>query len=266
MRNLLNRDKNLLGCVCDNTEKHPPVKATFVGCSSKEKQLFSTSTCLLSISVGSRAHEGEKFYSTINLVNKTFKACDILIADTIHRHTLKLTYPKKDILTLQIKAKTLGDNWLQRNKKIYTQLKIPYNILRCDEYLNHKFFKKKLEEIDELYDADKQYSDLFKLSIEQYLNRYNNKEKNNQLNYEFSFFHCLQYLKEECAIFCLLAKKQYGFEVYPSNRSIALEATWEKLISPHYLNVLKFARIKLKTKNKKTIGKVENKKPCQLEV
>ena len=264
MRNLLNRDKNLLGCVCNNTEKHPPVKATFVGCSSKEKQLFSTSTCLLSISVGSQAHEGQKFLATIKLINRNFKACDIFIADTIHKYTLKLTYPEKDISMLHDLARRDGNSWLQRNKQTYEQLTIPYKITRCDEYLQHSLFQEKLDEINKLYDVDQTYRNIFKSNIEQYLIRHKKREQIFKISDALAFSYCLQYLKEECAIFYLLAEKQYNYEIYPSQRCIAMAATYERLIKPFYPNFLKPIELKFKTKIRRTMQQEDV--ACQLQV
>ena len=50
-------------------------------CDEHLKRRFNKSKCLLTISVGQEMHEGEKFLSTIALVDRCFDACVMLVDD-----------------------------------------------------------------------------------------------------------------------------------------------------------------------------------------
>ena len=58
------------------------VKAVFK-CSEEFKSKFAHSNCLLTISVGQATHEEELFAVTMDLVNKSFASCTLLINDSL---------------------------------------------------------------------------------------------------------------------------------------------------------------------------------------
>lgn len=64
------------------------IKASFRENPVEERKRFPQSTCLMPISVGQTIHEGEKFKAVIKLINKSFKACTILVDDSVQRHTI----------------------------------------------------------------------------------------------------------------------------------------------------------------------------------
>ena len=51
------------------------------------------SSCIVYISIGQPYHEKEKFLATMDLVNRTFSACHIVVCDTLQRHTLRILSP-----------------------------------------------------------------------------------------------------------------------------------------------------------------------------
>lgn len=212
------------------------IKASFRGNPAKERQLFSSSSCLMPISVGQSIHEGKKFEAVIQLVNRSFQQCTILIDDSVQRHTLaidKVIEPQM----LYEEALTLGSQWVIRNKQVYSQLTIPYQVMRWDDWLKHVDYINQWEKIKKLYETDKQYKAAIHRNIDEFLTRFfARKEYPKDLNRSFQL--CLDYLLEECAVMCLWTQGCYNFELYPSGRNKAMEATYERLIKtsfPHYL-------------------------------
>lgn len=147
------------------------IKASFKDCPIKDRDLFSSSSCLLTISVGNSNHEGEKFNATINLVNKSFKSCTIMVGDVLQRHNISVTVPNVNEQKAYDMALSRGTMWVERNKKIYEQLTIPYNIIRWNKWLAHHNFKDRLIKVDQLYQNNIDYSSSIDASIQDYLQR-----------------------------------------------------------------------------------------------
>lgn len=218
------------------------IKASYKNCPISDRQLFKQSSCLLPISVGQLVHEGEKLQATLSLINRTFQSCTLLVDDTIQRHTMKITNDNMTDAELYIKSYEAGTAWLDRNKNIYTQLEIPYQILRWDYWYNHPRFKQQLELVNNLYNTNVEYKNNIHDTIEEYLTRNNH----NSNKHELPFAICLDYLKEECAIMTLWIEGQYQFEVYPTGRNKAMMATYKHLIAPLHHNLLKSVSLRFK--------------------
>ncbi|HLX54633.1 MAG TPA: hypothetical protein VKR58_11860, partial [Aquella sp.] len=136
------------------------VKIAFKNVSSEQKVLFANSVCLLTISVGQEMHEGELFNLTIDLINKSFESCIILVDDSLQRYTMALNSDKSpnDYHNLAILE---GRNWLRRNKQFYNKLTIPYKILHWDQWLKHDNFKQQKKMIRESIKNDPIYKATF---------------------------------------------------------------------------------------------------------
>ena len=225
-------------------------KASFAGCPVSDRKLFANSSCILPISMsGSREHEGHRFSATAELINASFKSCTLLIVDSLYRHTLKIDSPDQDNTTLYNRSMQAGDDWLERNKTIYTKFSIPHKIARWDDYLQNSKFGIHLNAISDSYNSNEEYTTAINTSIEQYLARHTSKRLGNDYNYQVIFDYCRIYLQEECAVMCLLLEEKYNFEVYPNNRTEALTMTYNRFIKPFYPDLLRFVRIRFKEYN-----------------
>lgn len=213
-------------------------KVSFKRCSPSEKQLFSKSNCIMPISVGQKMHEGEKFYSTMKLINASFQECTILVDDSIQRHTMKIQNDQEEDILHQL-ANQAGDNWLTRNSISYESLDIPYKILRWDDWLNHTKYSQSYEQISSYYQNNTEYRNELNKSIVEFLARYVQKPENINFNYEKAFNCCIDYLMEECAVMCLWAESAYLYEVYPTGRNRAMITTYEMIIKSAYPGYLK---------------------------
>jgi len=198
------------------------------------------------ISIGQKVHEGSKFEATLRLINNSFKACTLLVDDSIQRFTLKINEPQSSLDDLHLKAVHLGNMWLERNQDIYRQLTIPYNIMRWDDWRTHKEFQKTYQQVNELYIADDDYKKAIHANIEDFVTRYVTRLDEHNFDEQLAFDCCLQYLKEECSVMCLWALGEYDFEVYPHGRNKAMTATYDKLIKTTYPDLLKSVALRFK--------------------
>ncbi len=216
-------------------------------CNEKYKNRFASSSCLLTISVGQEVHEGEKFFSTIHLINEHFKECTILVDDSLQRHSMALesNLPPQDLYE---QAVAEGDRWLVRNKAYYSSLTIPYSIIRWDQWIKHSNYETQLDVIKQKYRADNDYKNAINESINEFLYRYKRRPQNNQIKEEYAFNLCLNYLLEECTALCLWIEGRFNFEVYPNKRNAAMSTTHEKFIKPHFPELLNPVAIKFKNR------------------
>jgi len=132
-------------------------KAYFVGVDDQQKKEFKDAKCVLLISVGQQYHEGEKFNSSIKLVNKHFSFCNILVGDTLQRHTLRINHPDISVSDSYYLAKNSGEMWIERNMQYISTLTIPHKISRWDEWLKQDKYQYYSNKVSELYNNDSKY-------------------------------------------------------------------------------------------------------------
>lgn len=223
-----------------------PLKASYKDCPVAFRKSFSNSQCLMPISIGQSVHENEKLKATLELVNRTFQSCTVLVDDTIQRHTMKIfeNDKGKSIDDFYIMSHNAGTEWLKRNEKILSSMSIPCKIIRWDNWLYHKDFKSKLILIEDLYISNADYKNAIDLTIIEYILR--NVKNGKIFNHEMAAKTCFNYLKEECAVMTLWVDGGYNFEVYPYGRNKAMAATYKYLIEPIYPELLKSVAIRFK--------------------
>jgi len=73
--------------------------------------------------VGQATHEEELFAITLDLVNKSFASCTLLVDDSLQRHNMAINTTKDANFFYEIAVKE-GDLWLERNRKYYDGLTI----------------------------------------------------------------------------------------------------------------------------------------------
>lgn len=221
------------------------VKASFRGNPPEERKLFSLSTCLMPISVGQRVHEGKKFEAVIKLINSSFKSCSILVDDTVQRHTIGiLNHAGSDRLHQLALAE--GDSWMDRSKQFYTQLEIPYEIKRWDDWYNNPDYPDCLARVKREYADNALYRSAIHENIDDFLARFLIGIPADKIDSERAFSLCLDYLLEECSVMCLWTQGLYDFEVYPSGRNKAMAATYQYIIQPEYPDLLKPVALRFK--------------------
>lgn len=224
------------------------LKPVFRYVEENDKAKFSGSQCLLTISVGQEVHEGEKFASTIDLVNASFDSCIMLIDDSLQRHTMAINTTKDAAFFYDISIKE-GDLWLIRNETYYSKLTILKKIIRWNTWLTHSHYKDKQNEITALIQNDVSYKENFENTITEFLKRYYERLQ------ETDFFDmakarqlCFDYLLEECTALCLWPEMNCQFEVYPSRRNQVMDETHKRFVLPHYPDLLHAVGVKFKNR------------------
>lgn len=211
-------------------------RISYINVPTSIKNSFKESSCILIISVGQLAHEGEKFISTLKSVNSYFRRCVILVADTLQRHTLSIQNPNSTDEELYSLAKIKGDEWLERNlPHIKNTLDIEYKISRWDYWLDHKNFEPFYKEIVDFYKTDSGYKSVIESNINEFLSRMQAQD----FDAKVAFTHCERYLLEECAIMRMWVEEGCQFQLYPKGLNPAMDYINKALVEPVYPNLLK---------------------------
>ncbi|MGD9152679.1 MAG: hypothetical protein PVG30_03350 [Gammaproteobacteria bacterium] len=216
-------------------------KCFFRFLNNEDKTIFQQSRCLFTISVGQQTHENEHFEATIELLNKSFKSCIMLVDDSLQRHTMAFNRKQNPDYFYEISIKE-GDLWLERNKKYYENLQNLEQIIRWDNWLNHPKFNEQKEAIKKLIEKDKDYAYAFESSVRDFVTKYHNRISNNEkFNLERAKELSFNFILEECTALCLWVELNCNYEAYPNLHNAAINSTREKFVlptRPDLLNVL----------------------------
>lgn len=214
------------------------VKCNFKNVCENDKKIFQESACLLLVSVGQEAHEGERFEATIKLINDSFKSCTISLYDSLQRFTMALS-SLHEPADLYMTASKEGDLWLERNQRYIDMLDNLNRIYRWDQWLNHPLFQQKRDELVKLINTNSAYKDSYDNAVNGYLDRYcKNIQNDKNFDKGRATNLCYEYVIEECAVLCLWPEINCQFEIYPNTHNTAIEATRSRFIIPNYANNL----------------------------
>lgn len=222
------------------------LKPIFRNATEANKTKFKNSKCLLTISVGQETHEHEFFDTTIDLVNRSFDSCILLVDDSLQRHTMALNSIENAdyYYTASVKA---GNLWLERNKQYYSRLSIPTEILRWDTWLKHPNYRSQKKKLKALIESDRNYKAAFDISIEKFLEKYTERLTHyKNFNVEKAWQLSFDFLIEECTALCLWTELECQFEVYPSRRNQAMDETHKRFVLPNHPDLLHPIGIKFK--------------------
>lgn len=171
--------------------------------------------CLLGISVGQPAHEGDKFCATIAWASTRFSRIHIWIADTLHRHNLPCETPEKSLIAHE-QSRQEGDLWLERNAMILSSVSIPLTVSRWDDWLNDPRYPPSRLRMQELYDSHADLRSVVERDAGKYLQRpVRQRVLNGDSNLVLA--NCIELILEECAVFCLLLADHPGVDIYPGS-------------------------------------------------
>ena len=223
------------------------MKASF-RCLKEDREEFAQSKAQVTVSVGQDIHEGVKFESTMQLVNESFEFCVIMLDDTIQRYSLALDSRKKpnDFL---VEAKSLGDEWLERNRAAYSNLEIPLKIVRWDDFRLRPDFSSTYLRMQQFYDHNSAFFDAVNNNAKQFLDRYEKRVLSPEYDRGKAYALCVQYLIEENAGMVLWPEMGCHFEVYPSGRNPSMQVTYDKLIAPDQPQLLRQVSLRFNKRN-----------------
>jgi hypothetical protein len=219
-------------------------KATLQGTTALNGPLSGDSTCVLPISVGWYYHEDEYFYPTLDLVNKKFSRCRIVVCDTLQRYSLQFLEDNTDF---EKYARTLGDQWLKRHLHRIEKLNIPYKIERWDDCKQNESYincKKKIE--DEIATNNSFAANFYQTATYIY-NNFMLHGRINSLTTKKNRFvaSSVAYLIEECAVVLTWEKEQETVLLYPKDLGKALYQTMNTFLGTQR-NILQPLQIRFK--------------------
>lgn len=220
------------------------VKASFKDSPLSERARYKGSSVLMPISVGQPIHEGKKLEAALSLAVRCFKECTLLVDDVVQRYTLRINKPYSNN-EAYLRAKYLGDKWLQRNQGIlrkFPQLKV----IRWEHWLSHENFQAKFAQVEHFYQYDDYYYHALEETASVFMRRYNIKHADEHIDQQRGHDLCIEYLHEEMAAMCLWAEAGYQFELYPHGRNTAFNATYELMIEPFYPHLLRSVALRFK--------------------
>jgi hypothetical protein len=223
------------------------IKASFAQCSEEDRKLFPHAQAQVTISVDQPIHYGAKFHATMNLVKNHFKACTIMVDDTVQRYTYAILHPEKSEEELYEMSHNKGNAWIAENIHTLSSLNIPCRVIRWEHWLNHDKFPQMLKTVRNFYDTNDEYRAAVRSSIDAYLKRFIRTHEN--IDHEKAFQYCEAYLQEECAGMALWPELGCQFEIYPSGRNEAMEATYQHFIYPNNPELLKIIGLRFVKKN-----------------
>jgi hypothetical protein len=192
----------------------------------------------------------------LQLVNKSFAGCKIMIDDSIQWFTLAIGSPnqsKEELIQAAIQA---GDNYLRRLD--LRCLTIPYEIIRWRDWVGTAEWSTAIDSMREAYQNNPALQTAIDNSVNTFLQRY---EKNHSLaNYDRlrAVSLCTAYLIEECGVMKnLWPQLGCAYEIYPSGRNEAMAATYQYYIQPFYPHLLKSVAIRFNRKKPDPSKEVE---------
>lgn len=210
----------------------------------KQLKMDSNKTFFI-ISLDNLMSMGKRLRATIYKINKTFSECDFMLCDTVNRFNIMMldkNLSEKEATQIALQN---GNDWLQNNQKILSELTIPSKIIRWNKWLEHEDFTSKLKIIETEYNNNLECKNAFDKTAKVFLSR-RGVELESNLN------QCIMYLQEECAVMLLWADYGYNFELYTSKRNHAMEYTYQKLIKDNYPpNIMVPVIVDVKHKTKK---------------
>jgi len=221
--------------------KKNPIKATFVGCEDIKKY-FQTSNCVVGISVGQMASEDNRLRALLNLINRNFACCTILVGDTLQRHNLYFSTNR------YADSLNHGDDWILRNTDIISNLTIPFTVTRWDTWLNSDLFAACLSKVQMAFDNDEIFFNAVNSTIDEFYQRI---LKRNECTVEKKYFYeCSKnYLLEEIAIIeLMLPPAGYRFFIYPNKTPKAFEIAYPIFVEHLYPGMVQWVQVQLKKK------------------
>ncbi|MCK4869478.1 MAG: tRNA-dependent cyclodipeptide synthase [Gammaproteobacteria bacterium] len=230
-----------------NHQKNGNLKASFRHNPPGHQFIYPYASAVLLISVGQKYHEGEIFAATIDLINRSnFKNVAIIIGDSNQKYNLRINSDEK-LSMLHEKAVALGTQWLNNNRKYYSQLTVPYNIIRWDEWVQHDDYEKHRNTVNKLYNDHESIRNAAHNAIYDFIQRNIKQGVLHEAKIEHAHKHCLEYLLEECSIIIpLWTQEKFDFIIYPSKMLDVLKEVHEKIVKPFSPNAVNWLSLRFK--------------------
>lgn len=210
-----------------NNVSHLPIPAGMNDCADEyavkvKKQLCSGQTwrafktARLLISVGQEYHEGAKLMAAVKWCAKRFDHVEILVGDTLQRHSLSLNDGMDPAEAFE-KSRSAGDDWLARNAALIGTLP-SVSVTRWEAWRVNGAFSPRLAQILSAYDRLPEFKEAVDEAAASYCARKSRigalqdagyRKKTLDLSYRYIF--------EELAIYSLIAEGEPVIDIYPGS-------------------------------------------------
>lgn len=176
-------------------------------------EIDTTAKSLYGISVGARCKSISEVAGGFKWAIKFFPNCDILIGDGLYRITLQIREGVDETIALG-RAIEEGQKLLDEFRSV---LKEPLPIVfRSSEIINNAIFPSAINAIDNLFKCDTDFSNSVRLDAGEFVDR---QARRNclQMEYGRAVQLAIRYLKEEIAIYLLMAQRGWLQDIYLGN-------------------------------------------------
>lgn len=177
---------------------------------------------LLGFSIGQETARGEILYKDIELASKLYGSITLLAGDTLQRFTKMIT-DKCDLQAGYALALQEGNAFIEEVGNICSALDLQCHIIRWDELISRPEFVQKKQQIEHLYTENTNgYKKAVRDTVGKFIRRYQDKGLIPAKDAKAAFDICLEYVKEECAVFLML-EGQYTHLQYHYPLGAAIE-------------------------------------------
>lgn len=185
----------------------------------RRSSLSEYQKCLFGISLsGNQNFDGGRLEACIKWISNNFKHCLVLVADSVHRHTIEISSGLKGN-SARVEAFRVGREFVERQRALfeYYSANCLFEFMMASEVEKQPDFELYIEQLQRLYREDRPFETTVRSFAQAYLHR-GNKVQEKQAD-EFSHLEHLaaSYLLEECAILACLARDGWLVNPYPGS-------------------------------------------------
>lgn len=196
--------------------------------------------------MGQLYHQDEKLKAILNLVNNTLGVFDIILADTLQRHTFMMKHQLEPDVAWE-KTLSLGDNWIKRHLNFIMSLSRFNKFYRWDDWISSTLYEHQRKKTYFLIKSNRNMEKAINDTAESFVNRLLNNRPEMVYSYTTLLDMCKHYLIEECSVMPLWAKNHYNFEIYPGKRLAPMEIAHTIFVEPFYPKVLQWLRLDIRS-------------------
>lgn len=226
--------------------KYKRVDADFKHLREHGKQDIYGKTAVVPISLGQTYHQGPYLAAFMDLLSSYFGEVTFIFGDTLTRYNLAMKRGK-NADECWAEAREEGEAFFAKHARLFYNIDLPYVVKNWDTILQDNDFNDNLQKIEQLYQQNPQYEAAINETADIYLNRLY-KQGELTISYQRAKQICLNYLKEECSAMLVWAKEGAEYEVYPTGKPKAIEATYEHCVEPYNSDILKPLQVRFEAR------------------
>lgn len=170
-------------------------------------------TCEIGISPGNPAHEGEKLASILEWAQQKFPQSILTLSDTMYRHNFMAMGMHEQ--EAKEAGQKLGDDWLSRNNKIFTQYQDKIRIYRWSEWQQHGAFDHIYDDLMLYISSSEPLRQALNTDIQTFIAR--KTRQGQDIDLAKARMHSFNLITEEIACYILIGRHYKLARAYPSH-------------------------------------------------